>query len=53
MGDWQIFWNGMAIVGAIGVISAIFAPKVNKAMENLEYYASGHVTEHHKYEPFD
>jgi hypothetical protein len=53
MGDWQIFWYGMAIIAAVGVISALVAPKINESMKNVEYYARGHVTDHHKYEPFD
>lgn len=53
MGDWQIFWNTMAFLGVVGVAAAIFGSKINNAMHNLEYYSSGHVTEHHKYEPFD
>ncbi len=53
MGDWQYLWSGLAIIAVIGVISALYTPKINQAMKNLEYYANGHMTKHHKYVPFD
>lgn len=53
MGKWQLFADGLIIVGIIGVVAALLTPKINKAMEKVEYYANGHVTEHHTYQPFD
>ncbi len=42
MGDWTAFYAGMAIIGAIGVLAAIFAGPINRVMEKVEEKASGH-----------
>ncbi|MCF8010594.1 MAG: hypothetical protein K9L17_01285 [Clostridiales bacterium] len=53
MGDWQLLWDGLIILGAIGVISVLFFDKINKITDKVEYYSTGLVTEHHEVIPFD
>ncbi|MBF7081827.1 hypothetical protein IT084_02405 [Desulfallas sp. Bu1-1] len=50
---WTAFYIGMGIFAVIGIGAGIFANPIKKAIKNLEYYATGKVTDHHTYIPYD
>lgn len=50
---WNMFYIGMGILAVVGLGSGIFANPIKKAIANLEYYATGKVTDHHAYIPYD
>ncbi|HHW44959.1 MAG: hypothetical protein IMW93_01135 [Thermoanaerobacteraceae bacterium] len=39
--DWTLFYVGMAIVGAVGILAAIFKKPVDRIMEQVEEKACG------------
>lgn len=50
---WTAFYVIVGIMAATGVTAGIFFNPIKKALQNLEYYANGKVTEHHQYIPYD
>lgn len=53
MADWTLFYTGMGIFAIIALAAAIFSRRIKNAIDRVEYLASGHVTEHHRYMPFE
>jgi len=51
--DWTAFYIGMGVLVFTGLIAGIFANPIKKALKNLEYYATGKITDHHQYTPYD
>lgn len=53
MDNWIAFYIGMGIFAIVGIASGIFANRINKGVAGLEHLASGKVTDHHHFVPFD
>lgn len=53
MENWTYFYYGMAIIGSLGILSAIIANPVKRHMEKVEKLADGKATQHHRYIPYD
>lgn len=44
MGDWSAFYIGMAIVGAIGILAAIFSGPIGREIQRVEEKSNGRVS---------
>jgi len=46
MGNWSVFYAGMAVILGIGVIAAIFARPINEEIARVEEKANGRTAAH-------
>jgi len=44
---------GMAIIGAIGLFALMITNPINREMERVEELATGKITDHHRFNPYD
>lgn len=42
MGDWTIFYTALMLIGATGVVAAIFSTPIERQMQKVEEQACGH-----------
>lgn len=53
MENWTAFYYGMAIIGAIGLVALMVTNPINREMEKVEELATGKITDHHRFQPYD
>lgn len=53
MENWTAFYYGMAIIGVISLFALMITNPIEREMERVEELATGKITDHHRYIPYD
>ena len=53
MENWTAFYYGMAIIGAVSLFALMITNPIGREMEKVEELATGKITDHHRYIPYD